>query len=64
MRVDIPDETGPYFERLHGEVGEVVSVLADDVGQSTWDEREDTSDRLALADRETTVDVAWRDRAC
>ena len=61
MRIDIPDETDPDFERLHGEVGRVVGVLEDDAGLSTGDERDSVLYRVALADGGERIDVRWRD---
>jgi len=59
VRVDIPDETDPDH-RLHGEHGTVVSVLQDDAGTTTGDERDDVIYRVELADGEN-IDLRWRD---
>lgn len=61
VRIDIPDETDPDFDRLHGETGEVVAVIQDDAGAETGDERDSVLYRVALAGREESVDVRWRD---
>jgi ribosomal protein L21E len=59
VRVDIPDETDPDH-RLHGEHGTVVSILQDDAGTTTGDERDDVIYRVELADGEN-IDLRWRD---
>lgn len=61
VRIDIPDETDPDFERLHGREGTVVEVIEDDAGLDTGDERDSVIFRVALADGEERVDVRWRD---
>lgn len=40
VRIDIPDETDPDHELLHGKRGMVIKVLSDDAGAVTGDERE------------------------
>lgn len=60
VRIDIPDETDPDFDRLHGELGEVVSILDDDANEHTGDERDSVLYRVELVDG-TTEDVRWRD---
>jgi ribosomal protein L21E len=60
VRIDIPDETDPDYERLHGSRGTIVEVLTDDAGIATGDEREGYLFRVELADGKT-VDVRWRD---
>jgi ribosomal protein L21E len=59
VRVDIPDETDPDH-RLHGEHGTVVSVLQDDAGTTTGDERDDLIYRVEL-DEGQNIDLRWRD---
>lgn len=59
VRVDIPDETDPDH-RLHGEHGTVVSVLQDDAGATTGDERDGLIYRVELDDGDT-IDLRWRD---
>ncbi|TKX86582.1 hypothetical protein EXE43_07655 [Halorubrum sp. SS5] len=60
VRIDIPDETDPDHNRLHGRRGTVVEVISDDAGAVTGDEREGYLFRVNLEDGET-VDVRWRD---
>lgn len=61
VRVDIPDETDPDHERLHGEVGEIIGIIEDDASQATGDERDAVIYRVVLTDGDATVDVRWRD---
>ncbi|MFA9517291.1 hypothetical protein ACERIT_08755 [Halopenitus sp. H-Gu1] len=61
VRIDIPDETDPDFDRLHGLEGTVVAVIKDDAGAETGDERDSVLFRVALAGREESVDMRWRD---
>ncbi|QKY22108.1 hypothetical protein B4589_017010 (plasmid) [Halolamina sp. CBA1230] len=60
VRIDIPDETDPDHDRLHGCRGTVVNIISDDAGAVTDDEREGYLFRVELEDGET-VDVRWRD---
>lgn len=60
VRIDIPDETDPDHDRLHGCRGTVVEILSDDAGAVTDDEREGYLFRVELDDGET-ADVRWRD---
>lgn len=60
VRVDIPDETDPDFERLHGQQGTVVGVLEDDAGRETSDQRDSHLFRVELADG-SVEDLRWRD---
>lgn len=60
VRIDIPDESDPDHERLHGTRGTVVEVISDDAGAVTGDEREGYLFKVKLTDGET-VDVRWRD---
>jgi hypothetical protein len=46
--VDIPDETDPDHKRYHGVHGTVVSVLEDDAGRATGDERDSLLFRVEL----------------
>lgn len=32
VRIDIPDETDPDYDRFHGRHGEIVAILVDDAG--------------------------------
>lgn len=61
VRIDIPDETDPDFDRLHGKIGEVVEVIEDDAGAETGDERDSVLYCVSLADEDAVVDVRWRD---
>ncbi|CQH64711.1 uncharacterized protein HHUB_5158 (plasmid) [Halobacterium hubeiense] len=60
VRIDIPDETDPDHDWLHGRYGTVVEIITDDAGDVTDDEREGYLFRVELDDGET-VDVRWRD---
>ena len=60
VRIDIPDETDPDHDRLHGRRGTVVNIISDDAGAVTDDEREGYLFSVELEDAET-VDVRWRD---
>lgn len=60
VRLDIPDQDDPDFERLHGQTGEIKETLKDDAGLSTGDERDSILYRVEL-DSGETVDVRWRD---
>ena len=60
VRIDIPDETDPDYDRLHGSRGTIVEVLTDDGGIAIGDEREGYLFRVELADGKT-VDLRWRD---
>lgn len=60
VRIDIPDETDPDHERLHGRRGTVVGIISDDAGAVIGDEREGYLFQVELANGET-VTVRWRD---
>jgi len=60
VRVDIPDETDPEHSRYHGEHGEIITVLTDDAGVVTSDERDSQLYRVALETGEK-IDLRWRD---
>ena len=60
IRVDIPDETDPDHERIHGLRGQVIEVLEDDAGATTGDERDSYIFRVEL-DEGGIEDVRWRD---
>ena len=60
VRVDIPDETDPDHERYHGEHGTVITVLEDDAGRTTGDERDSLLFRVELEDG-GVEDFRWRD---
>jgi hypothetical protein len=60
VRIDIPDETDPDYQRLHNAQGTVVEIIQDDAGAVTGDSREEYLFHIKLDDGET-VDVRWRD---
>lgn len=60
VRVDIPDETDPDFDRWHGRHATVVEVLGDDAGEETGDERDDVLYRVEAENGER-MDFRWRD---
>jgi hypothetical protein len=60
VRIDIPGETDPDHDRLHGCQGEIAAVLEDDAGEVTGDVRDTMLYRVQLEDG-TEVDVRWRD---
>jgi len=60
VRIDIPDETDPDYERLHGRHGTIVEIISDDADALTGDERDGHLFRVDL-DNGATVDVRWRD---
>jgi ribosomal protein L21E len=60
VRVDIPDETDPDYERYHGVRGTVVAVINDDAGRATGDERDSLLFRVELEEG-SMEDFRWRD---
>ena len=60
VRIDIPDETDPGHDRLHGCQGEITAILEDDAGEETGDERDSRLYRIQFESGET-IDVRWRD---
>jgi len=60
VRIDIPDETDPDHDRLHGRQGEITAILEDDAGEATGDVRDTVLYRVQLKDG-TEADVRWRD---
>ena len=60
MRIDIPDETDPDYNRLHGRHGEIIAIVEDDAGAVTGDNRDAVLYRVQLDDG-TKTDVRWRD---
>jgi ribosomal protein L21E len=60
VRIDIPDETDPDYNRLHGRYGEIIAILEDDAGAVTGDDRDAVLYRVQLDDG-TKTDVRWRD---
>lgn len=61
VRVDIPDETDPDFDRWHGRRATIVEVLEDDAGEETGDERDDVLYRVEAEDNSDRMDFRWRD---
>ena len=60
VRIDIPDETDPDHDRLHGCRGKITAILEDDAGEVTGDIRDTVLYRVQL-ENGTEVDVRWRD---
>ena len=60
VRIDIPDQADPDFERFHEEHGVVVAILDDDAGSETSDTRDSQLYRVEL-DMGETMDFRWRD---
>jgi len=60
VRIDIPDETDPDYDRLHGLQGTVVEIFSDDAGTVAGDQREGYLFRVEIVSGDT-VDVRWRD---
>jgi len=60
VRIDIPDETDPDYNRLHGRYGNVIAVLTDDANAVTGDDRDAVLYRVQFDDG-TETDVRWRD---
>ncbi len=60
VRVDIPDQSDPDHERLHGVQGTVVQIIEDDAGQETGDQR-DSHIFIVETDGDDVVHLRWRD---
>ena len=60
VRIDIPDQTDPDHDRLHGRRGRVVDILEDDAGQETSDQRDSHLFNVELEDG-TVEDFRWGD---
>jgi len=60
VRVDIPDETDPDHDRLHGKHGTVIEVFEDDAGEETGDPRDSHLFDVQLND-ESVEQLRWRD---
>jgi len=60
VRIDIPDQMAPDYQRLHDTRGTVVEILKDDTEAVTGDLREGYIFHLMLDNWETVV-VRWRD---
>lgn len=61
VRIDIPDESDPDHERLHGQRGRIVEILEDDASELLNDEREQYLFRVRVDESGEEVDVRWRD---
>jgi len=60
VRIDIPDETDPDYDRFHGCYGKIVDTIEDDADTVTGDTRDAVLYRVQLDDG-TETDVRWRD---
>lgn len=60
VRVDIPDQTDPDFDRYHGQTGRISEIIEDDAGMETADERDSFIYRVEL-DNGLQADFRWRD---
>lgn len=60
VRVDIPDETDPDFDRFHGRFGKIVGFLSDDADEYSGDSRDSTLYQVNLEGGETAT-FRWRD---
>jgi hypothetical protein len=60
VRIDIPDETDPDHERLHGEIGTVIDILEDDAGAETGDPRDSHLFIVELREGDQES-LRWRD---
>ena len=60
VRVDIPDETDPDHDRLHGKHGTVIEVFEDDAGEETGDPRDSHLFDVQLNDG-SVEQLRWRD---
>ncbi|WP_256301706.1 hypothetical protein [Haloarchaeobius salinus] len=60
VRIDIPDETDPDHDQLHGRYGKIITIFEDDANDVTGDDRDAVLYRIQLDDG-TETDVRWRD---
>lgn len=60
VRIDIPDETDPDYDRFHGRAGTVVETTTDGAGHETGDERDSVAYEIKLDDG-TEMTFRWRD---
>lgn len=60
VRIDIPDQTDPDHDRLHGRDGKIVQILEDDAGEETGDQRDSHLFSVELEDG-TVEDLRWRE---
>lgn len=56
VRVDITDETDPDFE-WHGQHGEIINVLEDDVSELTGEETDNRIYRVDLDEYDHRIDL-------
>jgi ribosomal protein L21E len=60
VRVDIPDQSDPDHERLHGVHGTIVEIIEDDAGQETGDQR-DSHIFILETEEDYLAHLRWRD---
>ncbi|MFC7229248.1 hypothetical protein N0B31_17745 [Salinirubellus salinus] len=60
VRLDIPDETDPDHDRLHGATGTITSITEDDAADYSGDSRDNYRFAVEL-DTGASVTVRWRD---
>lgn len=60
VRIDIPDQTDPDYDRLHGLQGTVVEVIEDDAGEETGDPR-DSHIFIVETEDGDVAHLRWRD---
>jgi hypothetical protein len=60
VRVDIPDQTDPDHERLHGVQATVIDILEDDAGLETGDQR-DSHIFIVETEEDDVAHLRWRD---
>lgn len=60
VRIDLPDESDPDYERFHGEHGTILNVIEDDAETVTGDRRDSHLYRVEIEQR-GTIDLRWRD---
>lgn len=60
VRIDIPDETDPDHERLHGTHGTVIRIFEDEAERETGDPRDSFIYSVELDDG-STEQFRWRD---
>jgi hypothetical protein len=58
--VDITDKGDPDHDKFHGRIGEVITVVQDDAGTETGDERDSVLFRVRFESGEE-MDFRWRD---
>jgi ribosomal protein L21E len=60
VRIDIPDQTDPDHDQLHGLQGTVVEVVKDDAGEETGDPRDSYIFSVETEDG-SVAHLRWRD---